>query len=438
MKIILIALRNLNRQKKRSILLGGAIAFGLIIVTLINGFTGSFVENVSENFSQLLAGHIFVEGVEKTESGKTLRVIRNDRPLIEPLRGLDLPVKYITKRSEMTGTIIFQGESVAQSVVGVNWTEEEFLKERIVLLEGNFDEMEKRRKGIILDQDTVERLQLHLYDKVDVKLRTISGQLNVGDFTLVGVSYDPGLFGSLSGYAGLDYVNELLTLSEGEYMQLGIFLEDLKYIEESADVYYSALEDRVSLFDRASEEAEGEQNPVQAMMEDADEEEWTGTRYRFYTLNDVLSEVDQIVDILNQAGLIILLILFAIIMVGITNTFRMIMYERIKEIGTMRSLGMQRNGIRSLFLLEALFLSLGGAVIGLFFSGIIMLILSNIFWGYDTPLYILMKNGYLTFNLQVWQVLGHLGIIAFLTLLAAFFPTNKAARMNPVDALRSI
>ena len=51
-----IALRNLNRQKKRSILLGGAIAFGIMIVTLINGFAGSLSPNLSQNFAHLLAG----------------------------------------------------------------------------------------------------------------------------------------------------------------------------------------------------------------------------------------------------------------------------------------------------------------------------------------------------------------------------------------------
>ena len=68
MKNIIMALRNLNRQKKRTLLLGGAIAFGLMIVTLLNGFAGSFIENVSENFSHLMAGHIFIDGVEKLHS----------------------------------------------------------------------------------------------------------------------------------------------------------------------------------------------------------------------------------------------------------------------------------------------------------------------------------------------------------------------------------
>ncbi|HPB65302.1 MAG TPA: hypothetical protein PLW80_02005, partial [Spirochaetales bacterium] len=64
-----IALRNLTRQKKRTVLLGSAIAFGVMIVTLINGFAGAFSANVAENFSDLMAGHVFVSGSEKGEGG---------------------------------------------------------------------------------------------------------------------------------------------------------------------------------------------------------------------------------------------------------------------------------------------------------------------------------------------------------------------------------
>ncbi|MFA6506924.1 MAG: ABC transporter permease, partial [Treponemataceae bacterium] len=64
--LVKIAFRNLNRQKKRTFLLGGAIAFGILIVTVINGFAGAFQANVAGNMAQLFAGHVFVEGVEKT------------------------------------------------------------------------------------------------------------------------------------------------------------------------------------------------------------------------------------------------------------------------------------------------------------------------------------------------------------------------------------
>ncbi|MBN1685561.1 MAG: ABC transporter permease, partial [Spirochaetales bacterium] len=338
MKLLIIALRNLNRQKKRSFLLGGAIAFGILIVTVINGFTGSFILNVSENFSNILAGHIFVQGIEKTQDGETVEIIRDDSVLLDAVSQLDIPYRYIARRSEFRGTLFFQGESVAQSIVGAEWSEESLLRERLVLVKGSIDNIISDPKGIILSDKIAELLKVEIGDRINIRLTTVWGQQNVGEFNLAGVSYDPGLLGALSAYANLCFVNELLDLGCNEYMTFGILLENLSMIDTYAGPLYARLDESLDMFERQAEEDEG--NPIMAMFEQADEEEWSGTRYRLYTLNDVLSEADQIVVILNTVGLVILLILFFIIMVGITNTFRMIMIERIKEIGTMRALGM--------------------------------------------------------------------------------------------------
>jgi putative ABC transport system permease protein len=113
------------------------------------------------------------------------------------------------------------------------------------------------------------------------------------------------------------------------------------------------------------------------------------------------------------------------------------MYERIKEIGTIRALGMQRSEVKILFLLEALFLSLAGVILGFILAGIAMFILSRIFWGFDSPIYLLLENGYMTFSLPPVQTLINIAVVMGLTLLAAFFPTRKASNMAPVDALRA-
>ena len=441
MKVILIALRNLARQKRRTILLGGAIAFGITIVTLINGFAGSFIENVTENFSQLLAGHIFVAGTERLEDDRERILIPEDSELLAALEASDLPLVTYSKRSEMQGAVIFQGESVRQSVVGADWDEEAFLRERLVLLEGSFDNMLRRdlagrRNGIILTEAIAGRLNVQIDDLILVRMTTVDGQQNVGEFRLAAISYDPGLFGQLSAYADLDYVNELLLVPEGSYQTLGIFLEDLEQIDPSVEVFYDELAGRVDVAERTDPE-EGE-NPVAALFDDDDEEDWEGVRFRVFTLNDILSEVEQIVNLLNQAALVILVVLFVIIMVGITNTFRMIMYERVREIGTMRALGMQQQRVLGSFLLEALFLALGGVLGGLLLAGIIMIILGQIYLGLDSPIFILLKNGYFTFRLLPLQVATNTIIVAGLTILAALFPSRKAARMAPVDALRSI
>lgn len=437
MKIFIIAVRNLNRQKKRSFLLGGAIAFGIMIVTIINGFTGSFIRNVGENFSNLFAGHVFIQGVEKTADGDTYEVIRDDSALRNAVSELNIPYRNITRRSEFRGTLFFQGESVSQTIVGAEWDTESFLRERIVLLDGSFENLIADPRGIVLSSDIADLLKVEIGDRIMVRMRTINGQQNVGEFNLAAVSYDPRLFSALSAYANLCYVNELLTLGCDEYMTFGLLLGDLTHIDIYSSPLYENLSHRLDMFER-KHDAENERNPVVELFEQADEEEWEGVKYRLYTLNDVLSEADQIVRILNTTGLVILLILFFIIMVGITNTFRMIMMERIKEIGTMRALGMQRQGILSLFLVEALLLSMGGAIVGIFLAGIAMIILSQVFWGFESPIYLLLKNGYMTFRLIPLQVVLHFAVVAGLTILAAFIPARRAAFMKPVDALRSI
>ncbi len=435
MKSILIAFRNLNRQKKRSFLLGGAIAFGIFIIIIIDGFTGSFVQNIGDNFSHLFAGHIFVSGIEKTESGRQVEIIHDGKVLTDAVRDSKIPVEYLTKSSGFRGTLIFQNNSVTQQVVGTDWNDSSFIRDRLVLKAGSFQNM-NNPEGLIISDKVAAKLKVQVGDTVLAQLRTATGQANVGEFEIAAISYDPGFFGSISAYATIQHVNELLNIAPDEYQTLGIFLDSFQQTDPAATKLYDTLATRVSMFKREPPSSQS-QNPMQAMMKQAKDESWQGTRYRLFTLNDILNSfhLPQIVAAINTAGLIILLILFVIVMVGITNTFRMIMFERTKEIGTMRALGMQRNSVRNLFLLEALFLSLGGAIAGLVVATIVMGGLHLIYWGTNTPLFLFLKEGHMTFSLSPLQVIGYIILVALLTLLAAYFPARGAARLNPAAAL---
>ncbi|MCK5157369.1 MAG: ABC transporter permease, partial [Spirochaetales bacterium] len=431
MKLIKLALRNLLRQKRRSILLGSAIAFGILFITLINGFTGSFIENVGENFSHLLAGHIFIDGVEKSPTGKDLNLIRDDSKIMDAIDDSGIEYTFLTKRSEIRGTLLFEGNGINQSIVGADWTAESYFKERIILKEGSFDNMSDPQ-ALIISSKIADRLNVRLDDRVIVKMQTFTGQQSAGDFTIAAISIDTGLFGSISCYANINYVNELLNIGSGQYLTLGIYLPELLDTELATTLLLPELQKQINLFSR---ETAGHENPFLAILEQQEEEEWDGVRYRLTTINDILSEVEEIVRILNIAGLIIMLVLFAIIMVGITNTFRMVMFERIKEIGTMRAVGMHRSEVRALFLFEALFLALAGILAGYILSGLIMFIISRVYWGVDTPLFMLLRNGYMTFKLAPLQVLLNIVIVSLLTLLAAFRPADKAAKLEPALAL---
>lgn len=427
-----IAFRNLNRQKKRSFLLGGAIAFGLMIIIMLTAFTAGVVVNVRQNGSLLLAGHIFLIGMEKTESGMVTNVIRDDTFIRDTLKELDIEVKSIAKCSSFTGTLIFEDEYLQQKIDGIEPEKEENLKERLVLKEGTFDALSSDPRALIISEKVATQLNAAVGDNILVKLTTSTGQVNVGEFILKGISIDPGMMGFSGCYANLEYVNELLNIGRNESTLLGIFLNDFKKIDIEMDRLYTALSQKVNLFERTSDK-EG----FASLRGGSIEGEWEGMKYQLLSINDLLSRLNQLSDILNIVGVVVLLILLLIIMVGITNTFRMIIHERIREIGTMRALGMQRNGVRNIFLFEAFFLSLGGAAAGFLAALIIMFCVSLIEFGMG-PLFIVMKNGHFYFNIIPAQVILYFALVAGMTLAAAFIPARKAARIDPAHALRTI
>ena len=186
------------------------------------------------------------------------------------------------------------------------------------------------------------------------------------------------------------------------------------------------------------------ENPMGAMVADlmrqAGEGSYQGTRYRLSTIDDILGrlQLPQVIGAINGVSFVILVILFLIIVVGVINTFRIILNERTREIGTMRALGMQRGGVRALFLLEALFLFLGGAVLGLAGAGAIMTLVSLASFAPNTPAFLMLRSGHPSFIVSPAQILLPLVVVGIIAMLGAWLPARRASRLRPADALISV
>ena len=133
----------------------------------------------------------------------------------------------------------------------------------------------------------------------------------------------------------------------------------------------------------------------------------------------------------------ILVVLFLVVMIGIANTYRMVLYERIREIGTMRAVGMCRRDSGRVFAWEAVLLSLFGAAVGFVLAIIAMKIL-GIFTITDEMFQFFLKNNHITFILTPVSVLLKVAIVVVLTLVAVSGSVKKASRMNPAEALRTV
>jgi putative ABC transport system permease protein len=334
------------------------------------------------------------------------------------------------------GTLIFEGKKIRTTVAGADLERETFLRERLLLKDGSWEAMADTH-GLILSEKIAARLNVQIGDRLLVQMQTVTGQNNVGEFTLAGISFDTGILGQMTSYAHLGYANELLGLAPEEYQTMGIMLEGLKFTDQASASIYENLASSVQVFERGAKDEDGATTQFQAMLRQQSKEEWEGVKYRLFNINELLSQVQQIVVALDSTAAVILVVLFVIIMVGITNTFSMVMFERIREIGTMRAMGVQRGGIRTMFLFEATFLAIAGAVTGIIAALLVMAGLSLINFGMDSPAFLIMKNGHLSFYLPPLRALGNILIIALLTLVAVARPAGRAAKLQPAEALRT-
>lgn len=144
--------------------------------------------------------------------------------------------------------------------------------------------------------------------------------------------------------------------------------------------------------------------------------------YTIFNQADVLEQTGKLGDALNSFLLVLALISLFVGSIGIMNIMLVTVTERTREIGIMKSVGYSNSNVLSLFLLEAIMVSLFGGLIGTTIGGIGAYIIES---ALSLPP---------VFPLKL-IIIGILVSVA-VGMAAGIYPARKAALMNPVDALR--
>ena len=138
---------------------------------------------------------------------------------------------------------------------------------------------------------------------------------------------------------------------------------------------------------------------------------------------------DTILDLYHSATSGIFAVLIGVVglslVVGgivIMNIMLMVVTERTREIGLRKALGARRSDIMSQMLTESVVLSMFGGVIGTIFGAIIALVVSSF-----TPI---------PATIEAWSVALGIGITALVGLFFGLYPAMRAARLDPIEALR--
>jgi len=140
-------------------------------------------------------------------------------------------------------------------------------------------------------------------------------------------------------------------------------------------------------------------------------------------VDEAETQIDQALALFT--GLLLFAVLIAVL--GITNTLTLSIFERTREIGLLRAVGMVRRQVRRMIRWEAVIVATFGAILGV---GI------GIVLGWAV-VQALADEGLGAFSIPVLQIILALVLAALAGVVAAIWPARKAARMNILDAISS-
>lgn len=144
--------------------------------------------------------------------------------------------------------------------------------------------------------------------------------------------------------------------------------------------------------------------------------------YYVFNQEEVLEQTGKIGDALSSFLLVLALISLFVGSIGIMNIMLVTVTERTREIGIMKSVGYSNSNILSLFLLESVMVSSFGGIVGTVIGGL---------GAYALEITLKLPP---VFPLALIEIGIAVSVLVGIT--AGLYPARKAARMNPVDALR--
>ena len=108
--------------------------------------------------------------------------------------------------------------------------------------------------------------------------------------------------------------------------------------------------------------------------------------------------------------------------IGVMNIMLVSITERTREIGTRKALGAKNSSIRFQFIIESMILCLIGGILGIFVGFLLGVIAASIL-GYSAAV-------------PVAAIIVAVGFSMVIGIFFGYYPANKAARMDPIEALR--
>jgi ABC-type lipoprotein release transport system permease subunit len=416
--LISLAFRNLTRYTKRTVITASAIAFGLGLFIVLDSFLkGAEMESEINliNYETATAKVMHPVYLEEQENLPLKYVIEGPEAVIGVLHEKSVSAApRVVFKAELfiredpypeTGSVYVKGIALDPS------RDEKVFRLRETVSEGRY--LKEDENGVLIGEWMAADLGARVGYPLTLRVRTRYGAYETLDLEIVGLVNTPN--------PQMNKSTVFLPLSTANY-----------YLEMEGAVTELALSPG-PVFSQ-SRNPERTVGRIETILHNA------GYDLRVHSWKELAPDYVAMAAMKSTGSRIILFLVFVIAAVGITNTMLMAVFERIRELGMMRALGMTDRQIRLAFLFEAGGIGLVGAVAGLIFGALVNWPLVE--WGWDfTPMLKQMDIGYRISGVfrSMWNLPTMLraffaGII--IAMLVALFPIRRALKMQITECLR--
>lgn len=379
---------NIIHNKLRSFLTMLGIVIGvasiIALITIVQGATNSINNQVNSL------------GVNKV----TINAMGT--PLKQGLSQTDM--KNISKVANISGIsptisgktgIVYKG-NVKNDVIVQGKNEVYFNADSSLMKSGrpvNIMDLESKNQVAIIGSTIVEELYYGI-DPIG-KALTINGI----SYTVIGTLASGNEFGAESGNETviIPYTTALRNLGVKNISSLDVFLKDTNLADDTVTSIKGVL------------------NPAFNYKENA---------YTIFNMGDMIDSFQTIMSMMSMLLAGIAAISLVVGGIGIMNIMLVSITERTSEIGLRKALGATPNRIQLQFIIESIFISIIGGLIGLILGSLIAYIAATLIG--------------ISFSVSISTISLAIDFSAAVGIIFGYMPARKASNLNPIDALRSL
>lgn len=404
MVILIMAWRNIWRNKVRSLIIMGSVALGLVaglfVLSLYKGILHDRVDTVIREE----VGHLQLHHPTFREDYDPKLVLENREALEAKLSSMATVHAFAT-RTVAQGMIATGTGSSGLQIIGVQPERENTVSQLYGKLQDGQGFSANKKNQVIIGKKLADKMHLKVNSKAVLTFTDRESNIVSAAFRVAGIyQTDNAPRDERMAFVRQDDLNNLLSLGS-EYHEVAVLLNNDQVLQAVGNELRQGF-----------------------------------PSLKIETWQELSPETKLMIDTTDQYAYIFIVIIMFALSFGIVNSMLMAVLERTHEIGMLLALGMNRLRIFSMILTETVFLTLCGTPVGILISWLIVafyqrhgLDISSVggeamsSFGFGTMIYPEFP----------WEkMVSEMMIVIVAAFIASLFPAIKAIRLQPVQALQ--